>query len=319
MHSSNQAAPSPEGRPKALCERSIGHVVDTPTYRSNWARPCFRSCTNISQLTYETGSEYVARCRSRGNQPPTKSRHRTCQGSGPTTPSDQRRFTVLRLTLGCASRSRSRLPGATYPCTSAPPLPTSTHAPPHNAHPHPDPENRTHAKRTAFPSVPPRSKSVSKQEKDSPERTADGTAKATLAGIPALPALKGASYCINHDPSPTPQASVRAGLALDTPARPRRTPPRCAFALSDRAGVSSLNDATLSLASPRSHHHRRKVFRAAPSHRNFDAATNPHRPPTKPTTSPHFALSRLPRSVHPSSPSDEANAALQEAYREALQ
>ncbi|HML97134.1 MAG TPA: hypothetical protein PKD75_01510 [Tepidiformaceae bacterium] len=196
--------------------------------------------------------------------------------------------------------------------------------------PHRDPENRTHANARAFPSVPHAFESVSKQEKVSPGTHARRYCRGiTRAGIPCrFPPLKGASYCINHDPSADPrQAAARAGLASG---RARRSPAEhlldAAFSLSDRAGVQALLDATLRLAIARRIPTTTvdQVFRGcALAIRNFDAATETLTGPQPQShdLAQHFALVQgFLASVQPIlHEADEAEAALQEAYREALQ
>lgn len=196
--------------------------------------------------------------------------------------------------------------------------------------PHPDPENRTHANAHALPSVPNAFESVPKQEKIS-LRTHDRPRCSALTrkGIPCrFPPLKGTSFCLNHDPSADPRdAAVRAGLASG---RARRSPAEhlleAAFSLSDRAGVQALIDATLRLAIARRLPTTTvdQVFRGcALAIRNFDAATETLAglQPQSHDLQTHFALVEgFLASVQPIlSEADEADAAVQEAYREALQ
>ena len=205
-----------------------------------------------------------------------------------------------------------------------PPMPRRT-----TPSPHPGPENRTHANARAFPSVPHAFESVPKQEKVSPGTHARRHCRGiTRAGVPCrFPPLKGASYCINHDPSADPrEAAVRAGLASG---RARRSPAEhlldAAFSLSDRAGVQALIDATLRLAIARRIPTTtvEQVFRGcALAIRNFDAATETLTGPGPQAHDlpQHFALVQgFLASVQPILlEADAADQAMQEAFREAL-
>lgn len=150
----------------------------------------------------------------------------------------------------------------------------------------------------------------------------------TRKGLPCrFPARKGTGFCINHEPgADTRNAAARASAA----AAARRIPAEhlldAAFSLSDRAGVQALLDATLRLAIARRIPATTvdQVFRGcALAIRNFDAApetlTGPQ--PQSHDLPRHFALVRgFLASVQPIlAEADEADAAIQEAYREALQ
>jgi hypothetical protein len=195
---------------------------------------------------------------------------------------------------------------------------------------HPGPDNRTHANARAFPSVPNAFESAPKQEKIPPRTHARPCCSAlTRAGIPCrFPPRIGTSYCINHDPSSDPrEAAIRAGFASG---RARRSPAEhlldAAFSLSDRAGVQALIDATLRLVIARRIPPATvdQVFRGcALAIRNFDATAETLTGPTPQSHDlpQHFALVHgFLASVQPIlAEADEADAAVQEAYREALQ
>lgn len=150
----------------------------------------------------------------------------------------------------------------------------------------------------------------------------------TRKGLPCrFPARKGTSFCINHEPgADTRDAAARASAV----AAARRSPAEhlldAAFSLSDRAGVQALIDATLRLAIARRIPTTtvNQVFRGcALAIRNFDAATETLTGPGPQAHDlpQHFALVQgFLASVQPIlTEADEADAALREAYREALQ
>ncbi len=192
---------------------------------------------------------------------------------------------------------------------------------------HPETPNPTHADARASQCVDHASECVDKVENFPPATHARPRCHAlTRKGLPCrFPPRVGASYCINHEPGANPrEAAIRArAAARPSPAEHLLD---AAFSLSDRAGVQALIDATLRLAIARRIPTTtvEQVFRGcALAIRNFDAATETLTGPTPQAHDlpQHFALVQgFLASVQPIlTEADEADAALQEAYREALQ
>lgn len=189
------------------------------------------------------------------------------------------------------------------------------------------PATLTHAHARASQCVDHASECVDKLESSSPATHARPRCSAlTRKGLPCrFPPRVGTTFCINHEPgADLREAAVRARAAA------RRSPAEhlldAAFSLSDRAGVQALIDATLRLAIARRIPTATvdQVFRGcALAIRNFDAATETLTGPQPQAHDlpQHFALVQgFLASVQPIlTEADEADAALQEAYREALQ
>ncbi|GMV85453.1 MAG: hypothetical protein AMXMBFR80_13090 [Dehalococcoidia bacterium] len=192
---------------------------------------------------------------------------------------------------------------------------------------HPETSNPTHADARASQCVNHASECVDKVENISPATHPRPRCSAlTRKGFPCrFPPRIGTTFCINHEPGADPrEAAIRARAAS------RRSPHEhlldAAFSLSDRAGVQALIDATLRLAIARRIPTATvdQVFRGcALAIRNFDAATETLTGPQPQShdLAQHFALVQgFLASVQPIlHEADEAEAALQEAYREALQ
>ncbi len=193
--------------------------------------------------------------------------------------------------------------------------------------PHPETSNPTHADARASQCVNHASECVEKVESFFPATHARPRCSGTTRkGFPCrFPPRVGTNFCINHDPgADLREAAVRARAAA------RRSPAEhlldAAFSLSDRAGVQALIDATLRLAIARRIPATTvaQIFRGcALAIRNFDATaetlTGPQ--PQSHDLSQHFALVQgFLASVQPIlAEANDAEAALQEAYRKALQ